>query len=63
MSRHPDVLIGSAAADGGASIQVLVSGVDVRLTVRRPGHEDAVIFLAPDDAIDLRDLLSRTLEV
>jgi hypothetical protein len=62
MEEHPDVLLGSTPTDSG-SIEVLVSGVDVRLTVRRKEQEDIVVFLAPDCAINLRDLLDQALEV
>jgi hypothetical protein len=62
MSKHPDVVVGSANAEDGASIQVMVTGVDVRLDVRRPDHETTVVLLAPDDAINLVSLLERALE-
>lgn len=62
MSKPPDVVVGSANAEDGASIQVMVTGVDVRLDVRRPGYEATVVLLAPDDAIDLVSLLQRALE-
>jgi hypothetical protein len=62
MRDHPDVPIGSTAIDRG-SIDVLVSGVDVRLTVCRDGQEDVVVFLGPDSALNLRDLLDQALEV
>jgi hypothetical protein len=62
MGEHADVLLGSTPTESG-SIEVLVSGVDVRLTVHRNGQEDVVVFLAPDCAINLRDLLGQALEV
>jgi hypothetical protein len=62
MSKHPDVVVGSANAEDGTSIQVMVTGVDVRLDVRRPDHEPTVVLLAPDEAIDLVSLLQRALE-
>ena len=62
MGEHPDVLLGSTPTESG-SIEVLVTGVDVRLTIRRDGQEDVVVFLAPDGAINLRDLLDQALEV
>jgi hypothetical protein len=37
--------------------------VDVRLTVCRDGQEDVVVFLGPDSALNLRDLLDQALEV
>ena len=62
MTKHPDVFVGTARAEDGASIEVLVTGVDVRLTVRQKGHPNGVVvFLAPDDAIDLVGLLERAL--
>jgi hypothetical protein len=63
MTEHLDVMVGATSADNGASIEVLVSGVDVRLTVRRRDRDDVVIFLGPDEAISLRDLLDQALEV
>jgi len=62
MPKHPDVAIGNARADDGASIQVMVTGVDIRLDVTRPGHETTVVLLAPDDASGLVALLQRALE-
>lgn len=62
MGDHPDVPLGSALTDDG-SIEVLVSGVDGRLTVRRDGQEDIVVFLGPDPATNLRDLLDQALDV
>jgi hypothetical protein len=62
MGDPPDVLLGSTPTDGG-SIEVLVSGVDVRLTVRRDRQADVVVFLGSDSAISLRDLLDQALEV
>jgi hypothetical protein len=60
MGDHPDLLIGSTEIEDG-SIEVLVSGVDVRLTVRRDGQKDVVVFLGRDSAINLRDLLDQAL--
>lgn len=62
VSKHPDVLIGSAQAEDGGTIEVLVTGVDVRLAVRRRGHDDVLVFLAADDVIDLVGLLERALK-
>lgn len=61
MAEHPDVLVGTTPA-GDGSIEVLVSGVDVRLTIRHR-HENLVLFLGPDEAINLRDMLDQALEV
>jgi hypothetical protein len=62
MPQHPDVVVGSTNAEDGASIQVMVTGVDVRLDIRRPGQETTVVLLAPDDAINLVSLLERALK-
>jgi hypothetical protein len=62
MSKHPDVVVGSVTAEHGASIQVMVTGVDVRLDVRRPDREPTVVLLAPDETINLVSLLQRALE-
>ena len=63
MGDHPDVMVGTASGEDGASVEVLVSGVDVRLTIRRGDRSEAVVFLAPDDAQELVWLLERALEV
>lgn len=62
MPEHRDVVIGTAHAEHGTTNQVMVTGVDVRLDVRQPGHEPTVILLAPDEAVDLVSLLKRALE-
>jgi hypothetical protein len=62
MGEHPDVLLGSTPTESG-SIQVLVTGTDVQLTISRDGQEDVVVFLAPDCASNLMDLLDRALQV
>ncbi len=61
MAKHPDVLIGATPA-GDGFIEVFVSGVDVRLTISHPGDGNVVLFLAPDEAINLRDMLDQALE-
>jgi hypothetical protein len=62
VADHPDVHVGTTSA-GDASVEVLVSGVDVRLTVRRQAQEEVEVFLGPDEAANLRDLLARALSV
>jgi hypothetical protein len=62
MEDHPDVLLGSTPTESGL-IEVLVTGTDVRLTVSRDRQEDVVVFLAPDCASNLRDLLDQALQV
>ncbi len=62
MTKHPDIVIGSARAERGAEIQVMVTGVDVRLDIRQREAADAVVWLAPDDAEDLVGLLQQALE-
>ena len=61
MAEHPDVLVGTTPAGDGA-IDVLVSGVEVRLTIRRQ-DENLALFLSPDEAICLREMLDAALEV
>ena len=61
MAEHPDVLVGTTPA-GDGSIEVLVSGVDVRLTIHRQ-DENLVLFLSPDEAIYLREMLDAALQV
>jgi len=62
MGEPPNVLLGSTPTESG-SIEGLVTGVDVRLTIRGDGQEDVVVFLAPDCAINLRDMLDQALQV
>ncbi len=62
MVEHPDVLLGTTSA-GDGSIDVMVSGVDVRLTIRHREHENLVLLLGPDETINLRDMLDQALEV
>jgi hypothetical protein len=62
MGEHPDVVLGSTPTESG-SIEVTVSGVDVRLSIRGDGREVMAVFLAPDCAVNLRDLLDRALDV
>lgn len=62
MAKHPDVLVGTTPA-GDGSIEVLVSGVDVRLTISHPQDGELVLFLGPDEAINLRDMLDQALAV
>jgi len=40
----------------------MVTGVDVRLDIRRPCHEATLVLLAPDHAIDLAALLEQALK-
>lgn len=61
MAEHPDVLVGTTPA-GDGSIEVLVSGVDVRLTIRRQ-ENNLALFLSPDEAINLREMLDAALRV
>lgn len=61
MPQQPDVVVGSASADDGASIQVAVTGVDVRLDIRRPAQAPIPVLLAPDEAIFLVQVLERAL--
>ena len=62
MGEHPDVVVGSTTAEHGAEIQVIVTGVDVRLDIRQRDAEDAVVWLGPDEASNLIALLERALE-
>ena len=63
MANHPDVLIGTLKrVDPRTDVEVLLTGVDVKLTLRPAKGEEVAVWLAPDEAIDLVAMLQRALE-
>lgn len=62
MPKHPDVLIGTLRrVDPGTDVEVLLTGVDVKLTLRPEGGAEVAVWLAPDEAIDLAAMINRAL--
>lgn len=63
MPRHPDVPLGSVGEPRYGTIDVLVSGVEVVLTLTDGVGVSHRLDLSPDQVVELRDLLTRALEV
>jgi hypothetical protein len=62
MADHPDVLIGTLKrVDPRTDVEVLLTGVDVKLTLRPATGDEVAVWLAPDEAIDLVAMLNRAL--
>ncbi len=62
MAKHPDVLIGTLRrVHPSSDVEVLLSGVDVKLTLRPAEGQEVAVWLAPDEAIDLVAMLQQAL--